>query len=278
MTVKECVRRANVRPVIDSLFPKPDFTLDGDLVAPAQTENYAEMGAAFNYMFTFWLAVNHDDADIARWPTQAGLATIDREYPDYADAAHDCVDRAETALAEFIDTGVVSDALCQGALDLARVEAAYHGDDRRAIHLLGRLGEYDEGDIMDLKALYDTIPEEFSQYDEVVVNPEFGPVEVRIGGVDADVVCDHTLLDIKTTKHLRLDINYWRKLVGYATLANAAHSMGAQFTDVETTVPELERVGIYFSRHGLLWTVDTDCIYNHEQYPEFKDWFLNAFE
>jgi hypothetical protein len=96
--------------------------------------------------------------------------------------------------------------------------------------------------------------------------------------VDTDVVCDGTLLDIKTTKDLALKINYWRKLVAYATLAEHARTVEKRFDDVPTTVPKLEQVGLYFSRHGVLWTVSTDRIYDHDQYGEFKDWFINATE
>lgn len=275
MSVKERVQRPEVRPVIDSLFPKPAFTATGECIAPPRTENYAELGAAFNYLFSFWLSINHPNTEVARWPTDAGLTTIAREYESYTTAAEHHIETAETALTHFIETGEPTADLCKAALDLARIEAAYHGDRPRAISLLRRLGEYDDDDVADLLALYRAIPSQFADYDHVLVNPEFGPVEIKVGGIDADLVCDGTLIDIKTTKDLSLKINYWRKLVGYATLADAAHSMTTTFGELEETVPKLDRVGIYFSRYGTLWTVPTDEIYQHEKFTEFNDWFIN---
>jgi hypothetical protein len=276
MSIKERVNQADVRPVIDSLFPKPDVRLDGEIVQPAQTENYAEIGAAFNYLFSFWLAGHNDQTEIVRWPTSAGLERIETTYPSYNEAAQQRVDAAEQALARYTTSGELSDALCLGALDLARVEAAYNGDRPRALQLLRRLGTAEEADVSDLRGLYRAIPERFDSLDAVVVNPEFGALEYRVGDVDADVVCDGSLLDLKTTKTLRLKIGYWRKLVGYATLAEAARSVSDPLETPfsETTIPAVDSVGVYFSRHGCLWRTSTARIYDHEQYPEFKDWFI----
>jgi hypothetical protein len=278
MSIKERVNRPEVRPVIDSLFPKPQFKTETPIVQPSQTDNYAEIGAAFNYMFSFWLAANNNTTAISRWPTTAGLNSIEAGYEEYADDANERIDAAERALARYTETGIVDDSLCRSALDLARIEAAYNGDRPRALHLLRRLGNQNPDDINDLRGLTAAIPDEFRTVDAVTVNPEFGPVEFKVGGVDADIICDGTLLDLKTTKDPTLKINYWRKLVAYATLAEVARSFSTHFegsfTDVE--LPEIENVGVYFSRYATVWKVSTTRIYEQEQYSEFRDWFINV--
>jgi len=275
MDIKERVQKPDARAIIDSVFPKPEFTLEEAIVAPPQTENYAEIGAAFNYILTFWIARNHNSPEIARWPTKAGISTIEREYEDYISIANEAVENAEEAFAIFLENGRLTDELCLSALNLARIEAAYHGPRPRALNLLNRLGNSNQDDIEDLKTLYRTIPSQFQKYENITVNPNFGLVEFKIGGVDVDLICDGLLLDIKTTKKLRLNISYWRKLVAYATFWKASNEMRGLFEEVNTSVPAVDSVGIYYSRYGLIWEVPTERIYTKDKYKKFQDWFLN---
>jgi len=38
-------------------------------------------------------------------------------------------------------------------------------------------------------------------------------------------------------------------------------------------MPRFSEIGIYFSRHGTLWSTSTIDIYEHEKYDQFKTWF-----
>jgi hypothetical protein len=273
MDVTQFVQEADVRPIIDSLYPKPLNSIDAAILAPPQTTHYAEVGSAFDYLFSFWLIAHNPATDVRRWPARAGLTRIATEYPAYEHAASDALDAAETALAEYLETGQLKPTLAESALDLARIEAAYKGDSDRAVELLDAVGSYNEGDVRDLLQLYDVIPDEFTTFDTVRVNPEFGPVEHGVRGVDVDCLCDGCLVTVKTTKQSKFSIIHWRSLVVFATLAEASRRADERFSD-ETTLPEITQVGLYFARHGYLWTYPTDDIYTHPSYKNFRNWLL----
>jgi hypothetical protein len=71
-----------------------------------------------------------------------------------------------------------------------------------------------------------------------VLNPVFGPYSAAVGGADADLIFDSTLLDIKSTVSLGYKAADWAQVFGYAAMARAID------------IP-VERAGIYFARYGL---------------------------
>lgn len=72
----------------------------------------------------------------------------------------------------------------------------------------------------------------------VSLNPIFMPYSGAVGGADADLIFDSTLLDIKSTVNLGYKTADWAQILGYAAMARA------------TGIP-IERAGIYFARFGL---------------------------
>jgi hypothetical protein len=72
-------------------------------------------------------------------------------------------------------------------------------------------------------------------------------------------------------KEATLEADYWRQLVGYAVLADIA-------ADELAHMPEFREIGIYFSRHGILWRTSASQIYDHEKYLKFKNWFQDEAE
>ena len=100
-----------------------------------------------------------------------------------------------------------------------------------------------------------------------MLNPGFGMFSDLIGGADADLITNGSLIDIKTTKHPKVEKMMVRQLVGYMILARAACSAGAQF-------PRFDKLGIYFSRHGHLWEMSVQDIVSHEAWAATESWFL----
>lgn len=173
--------------------------------------------------------------------------------------------RAEFEYKRYIQSGDLSDKLIEASIDLAKIDGIYRGGGVR-----GTLGEYENGDIEDLKKLVEVIPkEEFAKANRYLLNPTFGEASSLVGGADCDIIMDDTLIDIKTTKYLKLDIRYWRQLVGYCVLADLAKEELDYF-------PRIKQVGVYYSRHGRLWTTDASQIYDNSGYENFKKWFKKA--
>ena len=84
----------------------------------------------------------------------------------------------------------------------------------------------------------------FTAIRRCILNPIFEKSSPDVGGADADFIIDGTLIEIKTTKYLEFKREYFRQLTGYHILNKREHNMYG----------ELEKLGIYFSRFGKLFT------------------------
>jgi hypothetical protein len=85
---------------------------------------------------------------------------------------------------------------------------------------------------------------ELASAERVNGNPQFDRSR-DLGGADGDLILDHRLLEVKTTKHAKLTAHFVWQVLGYL-LADTSdeHSI--------TTV------GWYFARHGLAWVFEVD--------------------
>lgn len=181
----------------------------------------------------------------------------DDEYTRFL-KAHSALSWAKEQYEKFLGTGKITEKLLGAVLDLAKLDSIYRSGD-----FPQDLKKYEEKDIEDLRNLYQAIPQEkFNTEGEVLLNPTFGDASRLVGGADADLVIDNTLIDIKTVKSLNLRRYEWRQLIGYSVLA-----------DLDSGFPNLDKVGFYYSRFGVLWTTEIDTIYGIDGYPNFRNWF-----
>lgn len=170
---------------------------------------------------------------------------------------------AEDRVNAYCRTGEMINELLMSAIDLAKLDGIF-----RSLTIPADLGRYDVGDVQDLRRLYEVIPEdEFKDHDRVLLNPTFGQASRMVGGADADLILDGRLIDIKTTKYLEIKTDAWRQIVGYGVLADLARTEDKKF-------PKIDEIGIYFSRHGKLWTVPASQIYKKGEYGEFRRFFI----
>lgn len=256
----------DARILIDQTFEKPTVSVDTDRLADPQTSNYALIGTAFDYVLRFEIERHYDDVDSKPWVARSGLnqahlLTANSEDEDalYLD---NVLENAESHHQDYLESGTMTDDLLAATLDLARLDWVY-----RSGRISDDFRQATNGDIADLRQLYEIIPEqEFSGLDSVLLNPTFGSASHLVSGADADLILDNTLLDIKTVKDPKLKPKYWRQLVGYAILADLAH-------DELEVMPELFQLGIYFSRHATVWRTSATRIYDHDKYDQFKMWF-----
>jgi hypothetical protein len=79
------------------------------------------------------------------------------------------------------------------------------------------------------------------------LNPTFGRMSQAVGGADADLIAGEVLVEIKTTRHARIERDHMRQLVGYAALARASGR--------KARAPTVQAVAVYFSRHGVFQRV-----------------------
>ena len=166
-----------------------------------------------------------------------------KQWADAIDLADQVLDTATENRRLFARTGEVTDGLIKSCLGLARMDAVFR---------TGRL--YDgtfvldesEGDVTDMRRLLDIAvsSEYFVPEQRAILNPSFGEGSSLVGGADADLILDHTLIDIKTTINLKLTQDMYNQILGYCALST-----------VDGTISGITSMGIYFSRHALLHTM-----------------------
>lgn len=255
-----------LRVLIDQIFEKPPLDESFDRKAEPQTSNYALIGTAFDYVVRFWLERQYGVSS-KPWIAHQGYSLaciIPEEEHEIADDRdiHRVFRDIEAIHEEFVDSGEMTDDLLAATLDLARFDWVY-----RSGQPLKDLTVATEGDITDLRNLHEILPiQEFQKFDDVLLNPTFGSASELVNGADADLILDGSLLDIKTVKDASLKPDYWRQLVGYAVLADLA-------SEELDDMGKVNRVGIYFSRHGEVWSTSASLIYDNEKYCQFKSWF-----
>ena len=102
---------------------------------------------------------------------------------------------------------------------------------------------------------------------EIYLNPTFDHASSSVGGADADLICGKKLIEIKTTKESIVLPQYLDQLLGYFLLARKYKSTDASF-------PTIEKLCIYFSRHGYLLELDINQWTSNENFTEFEKWFF----
>lgn len=107
----------------------------------------------------------------------------------------------------------------------------------------------------DLYNLFEIFKESFekefnisTKNNKIIYNPTFKKCSRAVGGADADVIINDTLIDFKTTKGQDLTEEQLYQLVGYFL-----------FSKVENLY-DIKKVAIYYSRYGKFITYDFNSI------------------
>lgn len=261
-------------------FPKPNFDMTGDLLAPPRTKNYGGIGTAFDYLLRFYLEHKNPTAVTKRWVAEGAFSLVDSlsersngtlyfegkrvKSKDFRDKVSVQLDEARQNHETFLKTGKFTDKLFRSSLLLSQLDVIF-----RAGYFDPNFGNYNPEDVKDLKGLTKLINDKhFVSKKKCYFNPTFGEGSMLVGGADADLILDDLLIDIKATKHLKLDRDYVNQLIGYYVLS----LIGGVSTNKRAR--PIKRVGIYFARHGQLWTVPIKELGDKRKFDDFKDWFI----
>jgi hypothetical protein len=109
-------------------------------------------------------------------------------------------------------------------------------------------------------------PEDFRANTRCVLNPTFGSASALVGGADADLIIDDTLIDIKSGKHLELSREIFNQIVGYYVLSCIGGIDNCPSG-------EINYVAVYFSRHGVLHRLKLSEFVVEARMPNFPEWF-----
>jgi hypothetical protein len=188
---------------------------------------------------------------------------------------------------QYVETGMKTDEVIQAAL----LNAGWRPD--MGVSTNVNREKFENDLIAEMRSLFEVVKnQDWLSGEEIMVTPELGNFR-RILPATADFIADGVLIDIKTTEKPVFSPAYWRQLLMYYMLAD----LHREIYEVEETVPvndeptlfdyhsyngypekypEIETIGIYFSRHGELQTVQIDdVIQDTEEYRTFRAWILD---
>jgi hypothetical protein len=267
-------------------FPKPDFPFNNSILAPPLTQNYAIIGGAFDYLLRFWMEFHHGKKVVKKeeWLAEAvyrqllrrmlllpskmvsvgyrGVASTDRVK--FIDTIEKEFANAKNSYYAFIKTGVIEENIIRAVLFLARLDVCY-----RSGMIDANIGNESKDDIKDLNALMKLVNKRnFKVKEYCFLNPTFGEGSGLVGGADADLIIDDTLIEIKVCKDLKLDRKYLDQVLGYYIL-----SLIGGVDGLIQTVP-IKNVAIYFARHGVLWKIPINAMASEKAVLGFKDFFI----
>lgn len=273
-----------------SKLPKPRGPAKVPIQAPPLTQNYGTIGTAFDYLARFNIKRNfpqsHDGPWLAEssWNAIAIRGGFSGSVSEYLSRPPRNIEQRRAHSSEeqtrFLAGGAQALVIAKGrytsylkhegdmreiassCLDLAYMDVVY----RAGIYPRQPLGTHDPLDIEDLVALHERLPQPFpGPHKQIDLNPTFGAWSSRVGGADADYIADDTLIDIKTTKHLKLEDEWWLQLVGYALLDELVA------TDKGRNA-RINNLAIYYSRYGGYWATPIDPFRKSGQWAEALAW------
>ncbi len=254
---------ADVRERFRQEFKKPKFLAENDLVAPPLTTHYPTVGAAFDYLLRFFIQHLNPHTIGGEWVAESVVEGRLAHDEDLYAKGEKIVSRARKDLASFLKTGQMSGALIESALSLATLDPILRAGVGHEM-----IGVVHKDDVQDLRNLISVVDKKiFTAKSLCLINPTFGSASKLVGGADADLVVDDTIIDIKTTKKLALERGYLDQILGYYVL----HHIGA--VGELNPKPTITKVAIYFSRFGYLHVMPLSELVNSTTFPEFVQWF-----
>jgi hypothetical protein len=274
MSLTSFIKIPEVKSIFKKEFPLSKTLLQGDMKAIPVTKNYPLVGTAFDYLFRFYLERENPNCVTKHWVAENSLALLEQTIDEHGKKAPkemiDAFDKmtlylhdAKDTHKEYLKSGNLGDDLLKSSIILAQMDTLY-----RSGIIPPSLGQVEKGDIKDLRNLISLVkPETFKAKKTCFLNPTFGYGSQLVGGADADLIVDDMLVDLKTTKFLSFTQEHYNQLIGYYILSKLGK------VNESEDIP-ISKIGIYFSRHGILHTISAKDI---EAHPNFKK-FVDVFE
>jgi hypothetical protein len=257
---------ADVRARFLAHFKKPDFRLKSPILAPPLTESYGLLGTAFDYLLRFYVQKLNPGTKSSEWVAHSGLRILlangDRRQTAQAIRLMAGANERYVAFLKSNQTRPTP-AVIEAAVWLASFDTVFRAGildvklPTRVPPLLVR----------DLQKMLSLIPEElFRAKKRCILNPTFGRGSALVGGADGDLIIDDTLIDIKTTKHLTFEREFFNQLIGYCVLScigGIDHCRSGK----------IKHVAIYYARYGVFHRVSLAECHQRSDLPKFLRWF-----
>lgn len=268
MNLATFVSIPSIREKFRNEFPLPNFNVEKKMLAPPLSENYALVGTAFDYFLRFYIERLNKFTITREWVAEVAIQALESGLVEHTSGkdyktARKIVSEANDLYEKYIKSGEITVNLLKSTLLLSQLDRIY-----REKIVPKNLGVVDEKDIWDLANLSSYLkPETFTAERHCFLNPTFGKGSRIVGGADSDLIIDGNLIEIKTTKYLNLSEGFYHQLIGYYILSRIGMINGI--------VPsyEIDKIGVYYSRHAYLHLFDIDQIIDENSLPDLIKWF-----
>ena len=265
MSLTSFLKYKDVKEKFKQEFPMPKFNLSGDLLAAPKTNHYIRVGIAFDYLMRFYLKRINRNAITGVWVAEVACAYAIKLINDdkILKKIINILKDSKKIYSEYLKTGEMNDEVIKTCLLLAPLDLF-----RRGLFIDPYIATTNPRDIEDLKDLIKLVnPKEFKSRKICMLNPTFGKASTLVGGADMDLLLDNALIDIKTTKFLKLKRDYLNQLIGYYIL----FLIGG--IDDAPPKAKVEFIGVYYSRHGLLYKIPIREVVGKCDLQKFILWF-----
>lgn len=243
MSLTSRLGRPEVRGLFAAKVRRPDWPA-ASVRVPVLAEDPARVGIAFDYALRYGLHA-HGWAEEPETVAASAVALLVRRPALGGDAGHarHLLDEATTALLTMRPRELTPET-ARALFDLAGLDVVYRAHRTEQI---GRVASPRE--VEDLAALFAIVPwDAFRPKACLALNPTFGEGSHAVGGADADLVIDNTVVEIKVVAQAAVQAETIRQLVGYALLARRYG------VDVVEGPASVDRIGVYLARCGVLLT------------------------
>jgi len=246
------------------------------------------VGTAFDYLLRFELQRRAPHAISERWVAEyatdiiwqatksvsVGMDLMADVAPDQytppeevARQARTLLENAKSTVAAYLQTKSptvdMQAELAAHAIKLAKLDSVY-----RAGRLEPGFEEASPEDVEDLVDLLAIVPFDDLLHDKMLLlNPTFGEASHLVGGADTDLIAGELLVDFKTTKKGEINVGNLDQLLGYLLLARKQRRADPMF-------PTIDRLGLYFCRHGYLWSLESSAWLSNPEFLEIEQWFF----
>jgi hypothetical protein len=286
MSLTSPLRVTDVRERFNVEFKKPRLVLSGQIAAPPTNPTRAHaalIGTAFDYVMRLHVSILSRSRVFARaWTAEAAVGQLasfiaagipifppnaSRSTRGVVSIAQRIVRDARSEYDRCNNRKRISGEMLRYALLLGQLEQFF-----RCGILSTSFGRVKDLEITDLKNLLGVARrsgEPFCASRLCILDPAFQDASQFVGGADADLLIDDTLIEIKTSKELKFTAEAFRQLVGYYALL----SMARGITDGPKRKPEIRSLGIYFARFGVFRSFPVASVIDARLLPAFIRWF-----
>lgn len=265
MSLSDFIELPDVKARFKAEFPKPKLDLKQEILAAAPNGSDVRLaGTAYDYLLRFYIKYQNPHAEESEWIAEYALPHFNRRgQNDLFNQAKNVIDQARNNYQEFLTNGQFTNELLQSALLLGKLDAVM-----RAGYIHDGWSAINHQDIQDLQNLVSLLkPDFFKSSGKIILNPTWTEAAQLVRAADGDLILDDLLVDFKTVKELKLELRVFHQLMCYYILSVIQRKQ-------EEDAIELKRLGIFFSRFGMLYEFNVRDVVNFDTFPNFLDWFI----